>query len=65
MAKKIKIYYPWSEAKRGDRFFVPALDVYAIKEAGLTAALHLRIKGRATFGILNGKHGVLFTRLDG
>ena len=63
MPKKIRIYYPWNETPVWGSFFVPTLDVYATKETGLKVALHLRIKGKATFGLYNGKHGVLFTRL--
>jgi hypothetical protein len=59
----IKIYYPWTETEVGQSFFMPSLDVYKTKEAGLVVALHLYIKGKATFGLLHGKHGVLFTRL--
>lgn len=62
MTRNPKIYFPWSEAGAGQSFFVPTLDVYATKEAGLKVALHLRIRGKATFGVMNGKHGVLFTR---
>jgi hypothetical protein len=47
----------------GQSFFVPSLDVYKTKEAGLVVALYLYIRGKATFGLLHGKHGVLFTRL--
>lgn len=65
MAAQLKVYYPWNDLEPGQSFFVPALDVYAAKEAGLKAALHLRVKGKATFGLFNGRHGVLFTRLDG
>lgn len=56
------IHYPWAETPPGGSFFVPALDLQKTREAGLLAALHLRIKGKASFGIFNGKHGVLFTR---
>jgi hypothetical protein len=59
---KLKIYYPWSETPAGGSFFVPTLDVYKTKQAGLTEALRLKIKGVARFGMLGGRHGVLFTR---
>lgn len=62
MKKKLRIYYPWADIKKDECFFVPAVSTYKIKQEGLTAALHLRIKASAEFGLLEGKHGVLFTR---
>lgn len=60
--KKLKIYYPWNETQIDGSFFVPAVNLAQIKHEGLVAALHLRIKAKAEFGIVGGKHGVLFTR---
>ena len=62
MKKTLKIYFPWSETPVGGSFFVPALDVYGMKQAGLTEALRLHIKAAARFGLLGGRHGVFFTR---
>lgn len=60
--KKMRIYYPWTETKPKGSFFVPSIDPAQTKHEGLVAALHLRIKAKAFIGVLNGKHGVLFTR---
>lgn len=62
MKKKLRIYYPWADIKKDECFFVPAVSTNKIKQEGLTAALHLRIRASAEFGLLGGKHGVLFTR---
>jgi hypothetical protein len=62
---KHRVHYPWAKVPVGGSFFVPTLAPYKTKEAGLKAAIHYRVKARATFGILNGQHGVLFTRLPG
>lgn len=60
--KKLRIYYPWAETPVEGSFFVPAVNAAQIKHEGLVAALHLRIKAKAVTGLLNGRHGVLFTR---
>lgn len=60
--KTPRIYYPWNEVPKGGSFFVPTLALAATKEAGLTAALYFQLKVTAKYGILDGKHGILFTR---
>jgi hypothetical protein len=56
-------YFPWDRLDRGQGFFVPALDLDAMREAGLLAAVPLRLKdARATYGIKDGQLGVLFYR---
>jgi len=56
-------YFPWDKLERGQGFFVPALDLDAMREAGLLAAVPLRLKdARATYGIRDGQLGVLFYR---
>jgi hypothetical protein len=49
MKKTIK--YPWKQLKKGQGFFVPALDTEKAKEEGLKAALTARVKGKAYVGI--------------
>jgi hypothetical protein len=57
-------HYPWNRLEKGQGFFVPALDLEAVRQAGLLAAVPLRIKdARAQFGIRQGRLGVLFYRL--
>jgi len=57
-------HYPWNRLEKGQGFFVPALDLKAVRQAGLLAAVPLRIKdARAQFGIRQGRLGVLFYRL--
>lgn len=58
----IKIHYPWEKTPPGGSFFVPTLDPFGTKEEGIKAALVLRVKAKASFGLMDGKHGVLFTR---
>lgn len=59
---RLKVHYPWPSVPEGGSFFVPSLAPFKTKEAGLKAALHHRVAAKATFGLLNGQHGVLFTR---
>jgi hypothetical protein len=59
---KIKVYFPWAETPIGGSFFIPTIAPFKTKEAGLIEALRLHMKAKATFGLLNGRHGVLFTR---
>jgi hypothetical protein len=59
---KPRVHYPWSKVPEGGSFFVPTLAPFKTKEAGLKAALHHRVLAKATFGLKDGKHGVLFTR---
>ena len=61
--KKLRYKYPWQHTKHGQGFFIPCLDVDAIKEAGLQAALRHRIFGaKAQIGIRRGLLGVWFYR---
>ena len=61
MKKTIK--YPWKQLKKGQGFFVPAIDTEKAKEEGLKAALTARVKGKAYVGIRDKKLGVTFVRL--
>jgi hypothetical protein len=63
MKKTIK--YPWKQLKKGQGFFVPALDTEKAKEEGLKAALTARVKGKAYVGIKSKQLGVVFVRVDG
>ena len=57
-------YFPWDKLERGQGFFVPTLDLDAMREAGLLAAVPLHLKdARAAFVIRRGKLGVFFYRL--
>lgn len=57
-------HYPWDRLEKGQGFFVPALDLEAVRQAGLLAAVPHHIKdARAQFGIRQGRLGVLFYRL--
>lgn len=58
----LRVHYPWDKTPEGGSFFVPTLAPHKTKEAGLKAALHHRVLAKATFGMKDGKHGVLFTR---
>jgi hypothetical protein len=59
---KKTIQYPWRQLKRGQGFFVPALDTDKAKEEGLKAAFAARVKGKAYVGIKSKQLGVLFLR---
>jgi hypothetical protein len=55
--------FPWDRLERGQGFFVPALDLEAVREAGLLAAVPLRLKdARAMYAIRQGRLGVFFYR---
>ena len=57
-------HYPWAKLEKGQGFFVPALDLEAVRQAGLLAAVPLHLKdARAAFVIRRGKLGVFFYRL--
>lgn len=60
---KKTIQYPWKQLKRGQGFFVPALDTEKAKEEGLKAAFAARVKAKAYVGIKSKQLGVLFLRL--
>jgi protein subunit release factor B len=62
---KKTIQYPWQQLKKGQGFFVPALDTEKAKEEGLKAALTARVKGKAYVGIKSKQLGVVFVRVDG
>jgi hypothetical protein len=59
------IRYPWQQLKKGQGFFVPALDTEKAKEEGLKAALTARVKAKAYVGIKSKQLGVVFVRVDG
>lgn len=55
--------FPWDKVEREQGFFIPALDLAPLREAGLLAALRLQIKdARARYVIMQGQLGVLFYR---
>lgn len=55
--------YPWSVVKKGQGFFVPALDLEAATEAGLRAAVRAHLKdARAVPCVRQGLLGVWFYR---
>ena len=55
--------YPWEKTKKGQGFFVPALDLHAVRIEGLSRAHELRIfRAKAIFCIKDGKLGVWFYR---
>lgn len=56
-------HYPWGTLERGQGFFVPALDLDAVREAGLKAAIKQRVThARALFCVRQGLLGILFYR---
>ena len=57
------MHYPWPDTPLTGVFFVPTLRLVETKKDGLAAALHYNIKAKAEFGTVNGKIGVLFTRV--
>jgi hypothetical protein len=61
--RKVKVHYPWPDTPVKGVFFVPTLRLAEIKRDGLAAALHYNIKAKAEFGTVDGKIGVLFTRV--
>lgn len=55
--------YPWKGLEKGQGFFVPALDSDTTIEAGLRAAVRVRVTdARALVCIRQGQLGVLFYR---
>lgn len=58
----MKVLWPWERLERGQGFFVPGLDVAAIRKAGLISALPYRYNVIATPGIRGGLIGVWFYR---
>ena len=57
------MHYPWPDTPVKGVFFVPTLRLAETKRDGLAAALHYNIKAKAEFGTVDGKIGVLFTRV--
>jgi hypothetical protein len=57
------VHYPWPDTPVKGVFFVPTLRLAETKRDGLAAALHHNIKAKAEFGTVDGKIGVLFTRV--
>ena len=62
MKKLTKTDFPWERLEEGKAFFVPGLDVEAVKSMGLRYAVPYRYKVLALPGIRAGKLGVLFIR---
>lgn len=60
MKRPTKVNYPWEGIKRGQWFFVPALDLEATREVGLRYAMLNRARAKAHLGICGGRLGVLF-----
>ena len=60
MGKKIRVHYPWLTTPPGGAFFVPSLKLEETREAGLKAAVYHQVRGKAEFGVVSGKIGVLF-----
>lgn len=58
--KPLKIHYPWTKVPLRAGFFVPTFDLERVKADGLRAALTLRIRAKAFYGIRDGRWGVLF-----
>ena len=60
---KLAIHYPWEQTEKGQGFFIPCLDIEAVREEGLKKALSLRmLDARGVTGIRNGFTGVWFYR---
>lgn len=60
----MKLTFPWTRTEVGQGFFVPCLDLERVRELGLRAALHHRMRVKAAPGIRGGLLGVWFTRLS-
>ena len=63
MRRKIRVHYPWPDTPEGGGFFVPSLNLAQTKEDGLRAAVYHKVKGKAQYGVMEGRLGVWFTRL--
>lgn len=61
--KKVKVHYPWKKLEIKQKFFIPTLRLEETKSEGLNSALHYNILAKAEFGTVEGKLGVLFTRV--
>lgn len=54
---------PWKTLEKGQGFFIPALDLDPVREAGLVEAVKARVlDAEALYCIHNGLVGVLFYR---
>ena len=54
---------PWKTLEKGQGFFIPALDLDPVREAGLVAAVKARVlDAQALYCIHDGLIGVLFFR---
>lgn len=63
MTRKIRVHYPWLTTPCLGSFFVPTLKLKETREAGLKAAVYHQVQARAEFGVVQGRLGVLFTRV--
>ena len=63
MTRIYKIDYPWIDTPPKGAFFVPTLQLEKVKAEGLTVAIHKGVLGKASFGVVKGKLGVIFTRV--
>jgi hypothetical protein len=59
----IKVHYPWEATPLKGGFFVPTLALDKTRIDGLRAAIYNRMKGKAEYGVKDGKLGVWFTRV--
>ena len=62
--KKIRLYLPWRETPKGGSFFVPTLNPVQLKEAAVVSAIVHHVTYKTQIGVVDGKHGVLFTRTN-
>lgn len=61
--RKVKVHYPWETLPPKGTFFVPSINLKETREAGLKAAVYHKVRAKAQFVIVQGKIGVLFTRV--
>ena len=57
------MHYPWLTLAKREKFFVPTLRLEETRKEGLSAALHHNVLAKAEPGIVDGKLGILFTRV--
>lgn len=57
-----KIHFPWRGLKKGEGFFVPALDIETTTTYGERSALHFKASMKTLIGVKDGKFGILFIR---
>jgi hypothetical protein len=58
------IQFPWTKIEKGQGFFIPCLDIDAVREQGLKKATLCRVlDARAKTGIYQGYAGIMFYRL--